>query len=93
MAWYKVRQGNGYIIIPDGNDIYYPISELPEGNKAYMEPSVQDIANAIQATAHTEERWKISEMADAIRGLNTGLHATRMLIYSAEYTSGPLEAI
>ena len=90
MAWYEVKRGGASI--PDGNNIEYPISQAPSGDKAYLESAVQDIANAIQATAGTSDTYKIAEMADAIQGLNAGLHATKMLIYSAEYTSGPLEA-
>ena len=92
MAWYEVKRGNSGPEIPDGNNIEYPISQAPSGDKAYLEYSVQEIANAIQATAGTSDTYKIAEMANAIRGLNTGLHATNMLIYSADYTSGPLEA-
>lgn len=91
MPWYEVKRGNSGPLIPDGNNIEYPISTMPVGDKAYLENSVQDIANAIQATAGTSDKYKIAEMAGAIRGLNTGMHATRLLTYSATYTSGPLE--
>lgn len=86
MAWYKVKQGDSYIIIPDGNNIYYPIETFPEGNKAYLEDSVQNIALAIQVKIGSTDKYRIAEMADAIRSLSSGLHATQVQIYTARYT-------
>lgn len=77
---------------PDGNDVEYPISQLPTGDKAYLESSIQDISLAIQIQASTGEKYKVSEMADAIRALNSGLNATQLMVYTAEITNiGPLE--
>ena len=87
MAWYKVKQGDSYIIIPDGNNIYYPIDTFPEGNKAYLEDSVQAIAMVIQNKTGTSDKYKISEMAGAISGLKDGgLDATYVDITISDYT-------
>lgn len=92
MPWYEVKRGNSGPLIPDGNNIEYPITTPPEGDKAYSESAIQNIGTAIQATAGTSDTYTVAEMADAISGLNTGLHATRLIIYSDTYTSGPLES-
>ena len=78
---------------PDGNNIEYPISQAPSGDKAYLESSIQDISLAIQTEASSGDKYKVSEMADAIRALHSGLNATQLMIYTAEITNvGPLES-
>ena len=91
MGWIRCSGGGGGTPTPDGNNIYYPISGTPSGDKAYAEESVQDIADAIQYTTGISDTYKIAEMADVIRGLDFGIKATKIHFYTAEYTTSPLE--
>lgn len=93
MAWYEVKLNGDGSDIPDGNNIQYPISQAPSGDKAYLENSIQDISLAIQTEASSGDKYKVSEMAAAIRALHSGLNATQLMIYTAEITNvGPLES-
>lgn len=89
MGWIRCSGGGG-TPTPDGNNIYYPISETPSGDKAYAETSIQDIADAIQIQSVGSPTYKVSEMAAAIMGLNAGLHATKLTFYTDTYTSSDL---
>lgn len=73
-------------VTPDGNNIYYPVANPLNENKAYNEISVQNIALAID-----EGYIKIADMADLVRKYrNAGLESTNVVIGSAEYTASEL---
>lgn len=56
--------------------------------KLYTEAYIQDIANAIRALNKKTDKYKVSEMATAIRSdLGGGLSATHIIINTFEYTS------
>lgn len=80
--------GAGRISAEDGNDVKYPIPLPSQDNKLYKEAIISEIASAIDAGY-----LDITEMPEAIRNLHTaGLIPTNVIIGTAEYTIGPLEA-
>lgn len=58
--------------------------------RVYTEDYVQDIANAIREKNKKTNKYKISEMAAAIRQLGGGLNETEVIINTAEYTNSSL---
>lgn len=60
--------------------------------KLYTEAYIQDIANAIRALNKKTNKYKVSQMAAAIRAdLGGGYNATNLVINTATYTNGNLE--
>lgn len=79
MAWYRCGGGGG--TAEDGNNITYPVVNPSSENKLYAEDDIDAIAVALG------QSLKVSDMAQAILGIAGGLHATRCIVHSAEYTT------
>lgn len=55
--------------------------------KLYTESYIQDIADAIRAINKKPDKYKVSEMAQAIQAMSGGINATEIAFYLVEYTT------
>ena len=59
--------------------------------KLYTEAYIQNIANAIRGLNKTTNKYKVSQMAEAIQAVSGGISANHLIIGTASYTSSNLE--
>ncbi len=72
--------------IPDGDDIYYPMLGIPEGQKkAYTEQYVSNIATAIMQMTGSDTPMTIAEMSEAITQIVRGLNVRKININRTTY--------